>query len=55
MSDLQPGLGPQVECWTKLLLDQGWCVIPSTSGCSTIFFASGERASSRPNLLVRAP
>lgn len=29
MSDLQPGLGPQVECWTKLLLEQGWCVIPN--------------------------
>ena len=29
MSDVQPGLGPQVECWTKLLLKQGWCVIPN--------------------------
>ena len=29
MSDLQPGLGPQVECWTKLLLKHGWCVIPN--------------------------
>ena len=29
MSDLPPGLGPQVESWTKLLLDQGWCVIPN--------------------------
>jgi hypothetical protein len=29
MSDLQPGLAPQVECWTKLLLDRGWCVIPN--------------------------
>ena len=29
MSDLQPGLAPQVECWTKLLLEQGWCVIPN--------------------------
>ena len=29
MSDLKPGLGPQIECWTRLLLKQGWCVIPS--------------------------
>jgi hypothetical protein len=29
MSDLQPGLGPQVETWTRLLLEQGWCVIPN--------------------------
>ena len=29
MSDLQPGLGPQTEQWTKLLLEQGWCVIPN--------------------------
>ena len=29
MSDLQPGLAPQVECWTNLLLEQGWCVIPN--------------------------
>ena len=29
MSDPQPGLAPQVERWTKLLLDQGWCVIPN--------------------------
>jgi hypothetical protein len=29
MSDLKPGLGPQVECWTRLLLEQGWCVIPN--------------------------
>ena len=27
MNDLQPGLAPQIEHWTKLLLDQGWCVI----------------------------
>lgn len=29
MTNLQPGLAPQVECWTKLLLEQGWCVIPN--------------------------
>ena len=29
MSDLPPGSGPQVESWTKLLLEQGWCVIPN--------------------------
>jgi hypothetical protein len=29
MSDLRPGLAPQVECWTRLLLEHGWCVIPS--------------------------
>ena len=29
MSDLQPGLAPQIEQWTKILLEQGWCVIPS--------------------------
>jgi hypothetical protein len=29
MSDLQPGLAPQVERWTELLLKQGWCVIPN--------------------------
>ena len=29
MNDLQPDLAPQVECWTKLLLEQGWCVIPN--------------------------
>ena len=29
MSDLQPGLAAQVECWTGLLLEQGWCVIPN--------------------------
>ena len=29
MSDLQPGLGPQIDCWTRLLLEQGWCVIPN--------------------------
>jgi hypothetical protein len=31
MTDLQPGLAPQVECWTKLLLEQGWCVIPNAA------------------------
>ena len=29
MTDRQPGLGPQVECWTRLLVEQGWCVIPN--------------------------
>ena len=29
MADLQPGLAPQVECWTKRLLEHGWCVIPN--------------------------
>ena len=29
MCNLTPGLGPQVECWTRLLLEQGWCVIPN--------------------------
>jgi hypothetical protein len=29
MSELKPGLGPQVEYWTRLLLEQGWCVIPN--------------------------
>ena len=29
MRDLQPGLGPQIERWTRLLLDRGWCVIPN--------------------------
>jgi hypothetical protein len=29
MSDLKPGLAPQVECWTRRLLEQGWCVIPN--------------------------
>jgi hypothetical protein len=29
MSDLKPGLGPQIECWTRLLLEQGWCIIPN--------------------------
>lgn len=28
MSDPWPGLGHQVEYWTKLLLERGWCVIP---------------------------
>ncbi|WP_028969656.1 phytanoyl-CoA dioxygenase family protein [Sphingomonas sp. URHD0057] len=31
MSELQPGLAPQVECWTKLVLEQGWCVIPNVA------------------------
>jgi hypothetical protein len=29
MSELQPRLGPQVEFWTNLILEQGWCVIPN--------------------------
>jgi hypothetical protein len=29
MSDPQPGLAPQIEHWTELLMDQGWCVIPN--------------------------
>jgi hypothetical protein len=29
MSHLRPGLAPQVECWTRLLFEQGWCVIPN--------------------------
>jgi hypothetical protein len=29
MSELQSGLGPQVEFWTNLILEQGWCVIPN--------------------------
>lgn len=28
MTDLKPGLAPQVEQWSGLLLEQGWCVIP---------------------------
>jgi phytanoyl-CoA dioxygenase PhyH len=31
MNDLQPGLGPQIECWTSLLLERGWCVIPNAA------------------------
>jgi ectoine hydroxylase-related dioxygenase (phytanoyl-CoA dioxygenase family) len=27
MRDLQTGPGPQIDCWTRRLLDQGWCVI----------------------------
>jgi hypothetical protein len=26
---VQPGPDAQVECWTRLLLEQGWCVIPN--------------------------
>ena len=29
MCNLEPGLGPQLECWSRLLLEQGWCVIPN--------------------------
>lgn len=29
MSDLQPGLAPQIEQWTSRLLEDGWCVIPN--------------------------
>jgi ectoine hydroxylase-related dioxygenase (phytanoyl-CoA dioxygenase family) len=27
-TDLQPALAAQAESWTRLLLEQGWCVIP---------------------------
>jgi ectoine hydroxylase-related dioxygenase (phytanoyl-CoA dioxygenase family) len=36
MSELQPGLGPQIERWTSVLLEQGWCVIPSLTSSRTI-------------------
>lgn len=29
MTDAQHGLAPQVEQWTELLLERGWCVIPN--------------------------
>jgi hypothetical protein len=29
MSNREPALAPQIERWTSVLLDQGWCVIPS--------------------------
>lgn len=29
MSDLQASLAPQIEWWSSVLLDQGWCVIHS--------------------------
>ena len=29
MNNLQAGLGPQIDHWTGILLDQGWCVIPN--------------------------
>jgi ectoine hydroxylase-related dioxygenase (phytanoyl-CoA dioxygenase family) len=29
MSDVNPGLAPQIECWTSVLRSRGWCVIPS--------------------------
>jgi hypothetical protein len=27
MTDVKAGLGPQIDRWTRVLLDQGWCVI----------------------------
>ncbi|MGE5564478.1 MAG: phytanoyl-CoA dioxygenase family protein [Bacillota bacterium] len=29
MSEYMPGFAPQIDRWASLLLDQGWCVIPS--------------------------
>ncbi len=29
MGDMKSGIAPQVECWTRLLLEQGWCAIPN--------------------------
>jgi hypothetical protein len=31
MAMLEPGLAPQIERWTSLLLEQGWCVIPNAA------------------------
>jgi hypothetical protein len=36
MSELMPGFGLQVEQWTSVLLEQGWCVIPSLVGPETV-------------------
>ena len=36
MTKHQPGLGPQIEQWTSLLLDRGWCIIPALVGPQTV-------------------
>ena len=36
MSNPVPGLAPQVERWTSVLLEQGWCVIPSLTSPDAI-------------------
>ena len=35
-TDLRADLGPRIERWTSVLLDQGWCVIPSLLPLGTI-------------------
>src|SRR6476469_5991962 len=36
MSNPVPGLAPQVERWTSVLLEQGWCVILSLTSPDAI-------------------
>ena len=36
MSDIRAGLAPQIEWWSSVLLDQGWCVIHSLVPSSDI-------------------
>ena len=36
MRELTPGFAPQIEQWASLLLEQGWCVIPSLVSPETV-------------------
>jgi hypothetical protein len=36
MSNFTPGFGPQIDHWASLLLEQGWCVIPSLLAPRTV-------------------
>lgn len=41
----QAGLGPQIEQWSKQLLQEGWCIIPSLLARETIAGLDGDLAS----------
>ncbi|WP_341632194.1 phytanoyl-CoA dioxygenase family protein [Sphingomonas agri] len=38
----QAGLGPQIKQWSRLLLEEGWCIIPSLLASETIAALDGD-------------
>jgi hypothetical protein len=44
MSGREAGFAPQVERWASLLLDEGWCVIPSLIAAETVRALDDELA-----------
>jgi Phytanoyl-CoA dioxygenase (PhyH) len=44
MSELNPALEPQVEHWTSVLREQGWCVIPSLAASEEVHSLDSDLA-----------